>query len=185
MTFAPELLDGCRVATVGPAGTEIVGRLRALAATVDELGEPALLSEDDAAAWVRVHAPGALLFDARAGFGAGGAERLADTLELAWRAARAVATGGLIEADRPGRLLFVAPLPDAGPHACATRSALENLARTLSVEWARFQITAVALTPGAITTDAELAELVCFLLSPAGGYFSGCRFDLGAAPVPG
>jgi hypothetical protein len=53
----------------------------------------------------------------------------------------------------------------------------------VSVEWARFQITAVALTPGATTTDAEVAELVCFLLSPAGGYFSGCRFELGAVPV--
>jgi NAD(P)-dependent dehydrogenase (short-subunit alcohol dehydrogenase family) len=63
------------------------------------------------------------------------------------------------------------------------RAALENLARTLSVEWARYGITAVALWPGADTTDAELAELACFLISPAGGYFSGCRFELSGAPV--
>ncbi|HEY5429768.1 MAG TPA: hypothetical protein VIK04_11670 [Solirubrobacteraceae bacterium] len=184
MTFAPDLLAGSRVAAVGPPGAEIVGRLRALGATVDGLGEPDLLGEDDAVAWVRAHAPAALLFDGRPRFGAGGASRLADTLELAWRAARAVTTGALIEAGGPGRLLFVAPPPGAGPHTDAARAALENLARTVSVEWARFQITAVALTPGAMTTDGELAELVAYVLSPAGGYLSGCRLDLGAAPVP-
>ena len=79
----------------------------------------------------------------------------------------------------PGRVLLIAPEPDAGPHAEAARAALENLARTLSVEWARYGITAVAITPGAGTSDVEVAELVCFLLSEAGGYFSGCRFALG------
>jgi hypothetical protein len=182
VTLAPDLLGGSRVVAAGAAG-EIVERLRGLGATVDELGDPMLLSEDDAAAWVRERAPRALVFDASAWFGSGGAQRLTDTLERAWRAARAVATGALIEAEAPGRLLFAAPRPDAGPHAAAARAALENLARTVSVEWARFQITAVALTPGATTTDAEVAELVCFLLSPAGGYFSGCRFELGAVPV--
>jgi hypothetical protein len=78
---------------------------------------------------------------------------------------------------------MVAPPRDAGRHAEAACAALENLARTLSVEWARFEITAVAITPGPTTTAAEVAELVCFLLSPAGGYFSGCRFDLGAVPL--
>jgi NAD(P)-dependent dehydrogenase (short-subunit alcohol dehydrogenase family) len=87
----------------------------------------------------------------------------------------------MIESQVPGRLLLLAPAPDAGPHAPAARAALENLARTLSVEWARFGITAVAITPGTTTTPAELAELICFVISPAGAYFSGCRFDLGAA----
>jgi hypothetical protein len=41
----------------------------------------------------------------------------------------------------------------------------------------------VALWPGQDTTDAELAELACYLISPAGGYFSGCRFELGAVPA--
>jgi NAD(P)-dependent dehydrogenase (short-subunit alcohol dehydrogenase family) len=104
-------------------------------------------------------------------------------MEQAWRAVRAVATGALIEAETAGRVLLVAPRPAAGPHALAARAALENLARTLSVEWARHGITAVALWPGQHTTDAELAELACFLISPAGGYFSGCRFELGAVPV--
>jgi NAD(P)-dependent dehydrogenase (short-subunit alcohol dehydrogenase family) len=77
----------------------------------------------------------------------------------------------------------VAPRPNAGRHAQAVRAAVENLARTLSVEWARHAITAVALWPGPATTDAELAELACFLISPAGGYFSGCRFELGREPA--
>jgi NAD(P)-dependent dehydrogenase (short-subunit alcohol dehydrogenase family) len=47
------------------------------------------------------------------------------------------------------------------------------------VEWARFGITAVAIVPSAATTEEELATLVAFLCSPAGSYFSGCRFDLG------
>ena len=72
-------------------------------------------------------------------------------------------------ASRPGEL----------PHAEPARAALENLARTLSVEWARFGITTVAVTPGAATSDDELARLVAFICSPAGSYFSGCRFDLG------
>jgi len=63
------------------------------------------------------------------------------------------------------------------------RSALENLARTLSVEWARHAITVTAIAPGAATSDEEVAGLVAFLLSPAGDYYSGCRFELGAVEV--
>jgi hypothetical protein len=72
----------------------------------------------------------------------------------------------------------VAPCPDAGAFADAARAALENLTRTLSVEWARYEITATTVAPGATTTDDQIAELVCFLVSPAGDYFSGCRFSL-------
>ena len=68
------------------------------------------------------------------------------------------------------------------PERCAesSRAGLENLARTLSVEWARFAITAAMVAPGAATSDDELAELVCFLVSPAGEYLTGCRLELGA-----
>lgn len=38
---------------------------------------------------------------------------------------------------------------------------------------------AVAIAPGERTGEDELAELVCFLVSPAGEYFSGCLFELG------
>lgn len=182
MTFTPGLLTGSRVAIAGAGGADpIAEQLRAIGASVDPLGEEVLRDEPAAEQWARERAPlHALVVVAGDSFGSGGAERLAATLERAWCAARAVATGALIDTGSPGRLLFVAPRPDAGPHAAAARAGLENLARTLSVEWARFAITAVAVTPGPATTDAEVAELLCFLASPAGGYFSGCRFDLGA-----
>lgn len=186
MTFAPGLLSDRRVAIAGDgeAAAATRARLVMLGAKVDALGADALADEEGAAAWARERAPlHALVIDAGAGFGSGGADALRGTMETAWRAIHAIATGALIENEIPGRLLLVAPRPDAGRHASAVRAALENLARTLSVEWARYGITAVALWPGPDTTDAELAELACFLISPAGGYFSGCRFELGAVPA--
>jgi NAD(P)-dependent dehydrogenase (short-subunit alcohol dehydrogenase family) len=186
VTFAPGLLDDRRVAIAGDGGaaTETRARLIALGAHVDELAAVVLADEDAAAGWARDRAPlHALVVEAGAGFGSGGGDALRATMEAAWRAIRAIATGALIEAESPGRLLLVAPRPDAGRHAASARAALENLARTLSVEWARYAITAVALWPGPDTTDAELAQLACFLISPAGGYFSGCRFELGAVAL--
>ena len=91
---------------------------------------------------------------------------------------RALATAALIPAGA-GKVVLIGPRPDAGPFAAAARAALENLARTLSVEWARYGVGAVAIAPGAQTTDDDLAELVCFLVSPAGEYFTGCVFELG------
>jgi NAD(P)-dependent dehydrogenase (short-subunit alcohol dehydrogenase family) len=184
VTFNPGLLEGSRVAVAGAGEQCIVERLRALGAWVDLVAADLLADENTANGWVRERVPlDALLFCAGEAFGDGGPEALRATLDRSWAAARAVATGALIDAGRPGRLLFLAPAPDAGPHAQAARAGLENLARTLSVEWARFAVTAVTLTPGAATTGAELADLVCFLISPAGGYFSGCRFELGAVPA--
>jgi NAD(P)-dependent dehydrogenase (short-subunit alcohol dehydrogenase family) len=186
VTFAPGLLNDRRVAIAGDgeAARETRARLHALGAEVHELPGDVLADEDGAAGWARERTPlHALVFDAAGAFGSGGAEALRTTMEAAWRAIHAVATGILLEAQSPGRLLLVAPRADAGPHAPAVRAALENLARTLSVEWARYAITAVTLWPGRDTTDGELAELACFLISPAGGYFSGCRFELGGAPL--
>jgi NAD(P)-dependent dehydrogenase (short-subunit alcohol dehydrogenase family) len=186
VTFVAGLLDDVRVAIAGAGGAAAQARaeLEALGAAVDELPAAVLADEDGAAAWARDRAPlHALLYDAEGDFGAGGGDALRAMLEQAWRAIRAIATGALIEAGAPGRLLMVAPRPDAGRHAPAARAGLENLARTLSVEWARYGITAVAIWPARHTTDAELAQLACFLVSPAGGYFSGCRWELGAAPV--
>jgi NAD(P)-dependent dehydrogenase (short-subunit alcohol dehydrogenase family) len=186
VTFAAGLLGDRRVATAGDgeAARETRSRLQALGAEVDELPGDTLADEAAAIGWARDSAPlHALVFDAGAGFGSGGADALRATMETAWRSVRAVAAGALIDSGGSGRLLLVAPRPDAGRHAPAARAALENLARTLSVEWARYGITTVALWPGPDTTDAELAELACFLISPAGGYFSGCRFELGSVPV--
>jgi NAD(P)-dependent dehydrogenase (short-subunit alcohol dehydrogenase family) len=108
----------------------------------------------------------------------GGQAGLRDAIEQAWIATRGVATGALIPAGA-GKVLLVAPRPSAGSFAAAARAGLENLARTLSVEWARFGVTTVALAPGAQTRDEELAELVSFLVSQAGQYFSGCLLELG------
>jgi citronellol/citronellal dehydrogenase len=87
----------------------------------------------------------------------------------------------MIEAPAGGKIVLLAPPPDAGPHAEAARDALENLARTLSIEWARHGIRITAITPGTATTAGEVASLVAYLASPAGDYFSGCRFSLGEA----
>jgi citronellol/citronellal dehydrogenase len=85
----------------------------------------------------------------------------------------------MIEAEAGGKLvLLAAPPSDAA--AAAARAGIENLARTLSIEWARHGIRTAALLPGAATEPEEVAELAAFLASPAGDYYSGCRFDLGA-----
>lgn len=172
------LLEGRRVALVQADG--IGARLTELRAAVETLPADALADEPAAAAWARERAPlHGLVVDAAATFGEGGAGPLQATLDLAWRAARGVATGTMIEQAEPGRLVLVAPRPEAGDHADAARAGLENLARTLSVEWARFQITAVTIAPGPGTAEAEVAELAAFIISRAGGYLSGCRLDLG------
>lgn len=98
-------------------------------------------------------------------------------VERAWAAIRALAVGALIPAGA-GRIVLVAPRPHEVAHAAAVRASLENLARTLSVEWARYGITTTAIWPAARTTDEDLATLVAYLCSPAGTYLSGCRLEL-------
>jgi hypothetical protein len=184
VTFTAQLLGGRRVAIAGGARPAVAARLAHFGAVVERLQDAILDDEEEAAAWARDRAPlSAAVIDARDWFASGGADALRITLERTWRAARAVATGALLAAAQPSRLLFIAPAAGSGRHAEPARAGLENLARTLSVEWARCAITAVAVAPGAGTTDAELAELACFVVSSAGGYLSGCRIDLGAVPV--
>src|SRR4051794_6451555 len=96
-------------------------------------------------------------------------------LDGAFIATRAVANAW-IGAERGGKVVLVAPRADA-----PTSAALENLARTLSIEWARYGITPTAILPGTATTPEEVGELVAFLASPAGDYYSGCAFTLGRA----
>jgi hypothetical protein len=101
-----------------------------------------------------------------------------DVLDGAWLALRPEARA-MIDAEAGGKLLLIAPPPsDAG--AEAARAGIENLARTLSVEWSRYGIRTAALLPGAATEPEEVAELAAFLASRAGDYYSGCRFDLGS-----
>ena len=103
-------------------------------------------------------------------------EGMQAALDAAWLAIRPVATAAMIERGG-GRIVLLAPRP-GGADAAGTRAGLENLARTLSVEWARFQVRPVAILPGTATSSAEVAELVAFLASPAGEYYSGCAFTL-------
>lgn len=102
-----------------------------------------------------------------------GAGRVPAVLDEAWDAIRA--------SLRDDQLIVLIAPPPGDAHAEAARAGLENMARTLSIEWARRMIRPVAITPGRTTSPAEIAELVAFLASPAGAYYSGCRFDLGAA----
>ena len=113
---------------------------------------------------------------------------LIDALEASWRVTRAVANAAFIadgDDNGGGRTVYVAPPTAAGTgsrtHADATRAGLENLARTLSIEWARYGITPVSIATGPGTTAGELAGIVAYLASPAGAYFSGCQLDLRGA----
>lgn len=105
-------------------------------------------------------------------------EGIQAVLDGAWLTIRPVATAAMID-HGGGLIVLLAPRPGT-PEAEAARAGLENLARTLSVEWARFAVRPVAVLPGAATDAGEVAELVAFLASPAGAYYSGCAFTLGA-----
>jgi NAD(P)-dependent dehydrogenase (short-subunit alcohol dehydrogenase family) len=175
------LLDGRAIALAGWAEDGLRVALQRLGARVEavpDLGE----DEERVGEWARGVAPlHAVVHDARPAFGSGGEAALSESLEHAWVAVREVAVGALIPEEPPGKIVLIGPPPDAGPHAEAARAGLENLARTLSIEWARFEVTTVMLAPGSGTTEEELEECICFLVSEAGEYFSGCRMELGAA----
>jgi hypothetical protein len=152
----PGVLDGVRVlvAGAGPLGAAVAARAAALGARVGDQDEPDVLVWDGAAAFAT----------------AAGVDAVRVALDGAWAAIQPRAT-------RPMLLLLIAP-PPGDAHAEAARAGLENLARTLSIEWARLRIRPVAIHPGAATAAGEVAELAAFLASPAGAYYSGCRFDL-------
>lgn len=183
MTVLRDQLLAGRAIALGEVRDPVRGRLQSLGAQIEVVPAAEALSAEEelAGEWARARAPlDALVYDCAGEFGTGGEAALQTTLEDAWAAVREVATGALIPAEGPGLVLLIGPPPDAGALSGAARAALENLARTLSVEWARHAVTTVMVAPGRGTTDAELAELVCFLVSEAGAYFSGCRIDLGS-----
>jgi hypothetical protein len=101
-------------------------------------------------------------------------------LDDTWDAIRAHA----LPPDNTGRLIVLIAPPPGDAHAAATRAGLENLSRTLSIEWARHNTRPVTILPGPDTTDDELAELVAFLASRAGAYYSGCAFTLRSPTGP-
>jgi len=180
----PGLLDG-RVVALGGGGDVLATPLAALGARVAPL--PATLDEDAMAAAIEP-ATQVLVHDLRPAFARAPApveDPLRATLDLAWITVRAVANAAFIQGSGAGpasggKVTLVAPAHDeTDPATAAVRAAAENLARTLSIEWARHGITTVAITPGADTDDAGLAALAAYLASPAGDYFSGCRLALG------
>ena len=70
----------------------------------------------------------------------GAAGRSAAAWTASWNVTRARRQPGLpARASGGGRIVYLAPPPDAGEHADAARAGLENLARTLSIEWARLR----------------------------------------------
>ncbi|MGZ5323101.1 MAG: SDR family oxidoreductase [Solirubrobacterales bacterium] len=127
-----------------------------------------------------------------------------------WQMTHAAATKAFIP-QRGGKVLSVTVSPHMGfpgmVHTGAARAAVENMMRTLSVEWARFGIRTVALAIGQVDTETlrtkypkaivdnvaktvplgrlgsedEMAWLVAYLASPAGDFFSGCVLTIDGA----
>jgi hypothetical protein len=152
----PGVLAGARVVVAGDASAfaeAVRGRVAALGAAAE--GEPTTLIVDRSAC-------------------AGPRAALDGAWDVVQPAAEAMIAGD------GGQIVLLAPRP-GDPAAEASRAGLENLSRTLSIEWARHAIRPVTVLPGADTSPAEVAELVAFLASPAGEYYAGCAFTLGAA----
>lgn len=178
----PGLLDGLRVMVAGggvesPFGAAVAARCEGLGGRVERLevdpfGDepPAPEGEVDVLVW-----DGAAAFAAFEGVAA-----VRAALDGAWLAIRPVARAATSGAGGGGKVVLLAPRPGS-EHAEAARSGLENLARTLSIEWARFGVRLVALVPGLVSEPEDVAELTAFLASRAGDYYSGCVFSLGAA----
>ncbi len=119
-----------------------------------------------------------------------------------WLMTHAAATKAFIP-QQGGKILSVTLSPHNGMpgmvHSGAARAAVENMMRTLSIEWARFGIRACAVAAGQFDTETlrtkypqevvenvastvplgrlgteeEMAWLITFLASPAGDFFSG------------
>ena len=185
----PGLLDGQVIAVAGRTGglgRAAAGACGELGAHVEQLGDEGHrvdLRDDGAVgeALAAIARPegrlDTVVIDAASVFAAAsgsGAEALNACTAASWVVARAAATQVMIDAAQGGKIVFLAPAEGAGRHALAARAGLENLARTLSVEWARYGIRTTAVAPGPRTRAGELASLVAYLASPAGDYFSGC-----------
>jgi citronellol/citronellal dehydrogenase len=126
-------------------------------------------------------------------------------LESTWLMSHAVATAAMIPGEPPpgGKIVNVTLSPHHGlpgmAHSAASRAAVENLSRTLSIEWARFGVRVNAIAVGQIATETlltkypqpfveaiegsiplgrmgtaeDIAWLVAYLASPAGDFISG------------
>ena len=176
--------DGRRPETLAAHTQRALSELGAHVRTCEVLGAAGAAGEDELDTQVRrayeecgridmLAVDGAGLFAAAGGSRAG----LATCLQATWNVTRALSNAALIP-QCGGRIVYLAPAPGAGPHAQAARAGLENLCRTLSIEWARYAITTVTIAPGTATAPGEVAAVVAYLCSAAGAYFSGCLLEL-------
>lgn len=127
-----------------------------------------------------------------------------------WLMTHAAATRAFIP-QGGGKVLSVTLSPHNGMpgmvHSGAARAAVENMMRTLAVEWARFGIKTCALAAGQFATETlltkypqvvvdnlersipigragrpeEMAWLIAYLASPAGDFFSGTTITIDGA----
>lgn len=127
-----------------------------------------------------------------------------------WNMTHAAATKAFIPQES-GKVISITLSPHNGMpgmvHSGAARAAVENMMRTLSIEWSRFGITLCAVAPGQIATETfqtkypkemvesmaetipigrvgrpeEVAWLITYLASPAGDFFSGATLTLDGA----
>ena len=175
------LLEGLDVVVCG-VGEEVSGTLAALGADVRRLDADVLDEEALTAEAAQLELATVLVCDAGPLMRARkeSAAGLRDAVAGAWNATRAIVNAHLEPAGF-GKVMLIAPRPADGPGARAAGAALENLARTTGVEWARLGIRVVVVRPRDVTSETALAQLIAYLASPAGDYFSGCVIDLGAA----
>ncbi len=127
-----------------------------------------------------------------------------------WLMSHAAATKAFIP-QGGGKVLSVTLSPHNGMpgmvHSGAARAAVENMMRTLAIEWSRFNIKLCALAAGQFGTETlrtkypkvvvdnversvplgrigepeEMAWLVAYLASPAGDFFSGTTITIDGA----
>jgi citronellol/citronellal dehydrogenase len=127
-----------------------------------------------------------------------------------WLMTHAAATKAFIP-QGGGKVLSVTLSPHNGMpgmvHSGAARAAVENMMRTLAIEWSRFGIKLCALAAGQFATETlltkypqvvvdnlersiplgragraeEMAWLVAYLASPAGDFFSGTTITIDGA----
>jgi citronellol/citronellal dehydrogenase len=127
-----------------------------------------------------------------------------------WLMSHAAATKAFIPGGG-GKILSVTLSPHNGMpgmvHSGAARAAVENMMRTLSIEWARFGVTTCAIAAGQFATETlltkyppelvervahsiplgrtgrpeEIAWLLAYLASPAGDFYSGTTITIDGA----
>jgi citronellol/citronellal dehydrogenase len=127
-----------------------------------------------------------------------------------WQMTHAAATKAFIP-QQAGKVVSITVSPHMGfpgmVHTGAARAAVENMMRTLSVEWARFNVKTVAVAVGQFDTETlrtkypkavvenvagtvplgrlgtedEMAWLIAYLASPAGDFYSGTVITIAGA----